>query len=649
MKTRAGTKAQLIEELAVLRRRVEELQATDKRHYLERDYLENVLENSPDAIGIVDRKGRFIKWNRMAEEIFGFTFEELKGKSSFDLYANTGELRAMLVKLRASGSIKNYEINMKKKDGSILPIEVSISLLLDNDDRLVGSVCVARNLADLKRALNALEKSNAQLHEEISERRRALEALEESQNQYRAIFENTGNATVIIEEDTLISLANTEFVKLSGYSKEEIEGRRSWTEFFAENDLKWMREYHRLRRIDPHAAPRNYEACFKNRQGEPRVVYVTIATIPSTMKSVASFLDITERKRTEEALRRSNKELEQHSFELYQLNEMLDVLQVCNTSQEIYATIGHFATKLFPIHSGFLAILGETQGVFNVVATWGSTQNEKKDFSHQDCWALRRGKAHVVEMRGGGLLCGHLSCYSSPVGYLCIPMIARGEVVGLFHLMQSAGDPAEQSADSEIRLMSSRERLATAVTDHIGLALANLNLRETLRLQSIRDPLTGLFNRRFMEESLLREISWARRHDMPLAIIMLDVDHFKQFNDTYGHEAGDLLLTQVGSFLKSHIREEDIACRYGGEEFVLILPGASLEAAEQRAEHLREKIKELHLQYQGKPLAGIMISVGLAGLTEHHASSGALLKDADTALYRAKSAGRDRVVVAKTA
>jgi len=184
------------------------------------------------------------------------------------------------------------------------------------------------------------------------------------------------------------------------------------------------------------------------------------------------------------------------------------------------------------------------------------------------------------------------------------------------------------------------------VADSVALALANLKLRETLRHQSIRDPLTGLFNRRYMEETLERETRRVARAQRPLGIIMLDVDHFKLFNDTFGHDAGDSLLREFGNFLRAHVRGEDVACRYGGEEFTLILPEASLEVTRQRAEHLRGDIKHLHAQYHDQPLGAVALSLGVAVFPDHGSTGEAVLKAADAALYRAKREGRDRVVVA---
>jgi diguanylate cyclase (GGDEF)-like protein len=177
--------------------------------------------------------------------------------------------------------------------------------------------------------------------------------------------------------------------------------------------------------------------------------------------------------------------------------------------------------------------------------------------------------------------------------------------------------------------------------------LANLKLRETLRIQSVRDPLTGLFNRRFMQESFDRELRRAARTNRTLGGILLDIDHFKQFNDSFGHEAGDVVLREVGGFLQSHVRGEDIACRVGGEEFMLILPDASLDVTRQRAERVREEIKRVCVQYAGRLLGTVTVSGGVVVFPVHGTTIDALLRSADEALYQAKAQGRDQVVVAK--
>jgi diguanylate cyclase (GGDEF)-like protein len=221
--------------------------------------------------------------------------------------------------------------------------------------------------------------------------------------------------------------------------------------------------------------------------------------------------------------------------------------------------------------------------------------------------------------------------------------MAQGTALGLLQLqngLSGLGQPEERCE----HLTGSKQHLAVTFGEHIALALAHLKLRESLRDQAIRDPLTSLFNRRYMEESLEGELRRAIRKQRPLGVIMLDLDHFKRFNDTFGHEAGDTLLREFANFLKTHVRREDIICRYGGEEFTLILPEASLENTCKRAEQIREAVQFLRVEYRRRSLGAVTISLGVAAFPEHGSSPDALLRAADAALYRAKAEGRDQVV-----
>jgi diguanylate cyclase (GGDEF)-like protein len=220
-------------------------------------------------------------------------------------------------------------------------------------------------------------------------------------------------------------------------------------------------------------------------------------------------------------------------------------------------------------------------------------------------------------------------------------MMAQGETLGLLHLQAGAADGPGTGATGD-----TRQRLAVPVAEHLSLALANFTLRESLRNQSIRDPLTGLFNRRYMEESLRRELARVSRSHGSVAILAVDVDHFKLFNDTYGHPAGDALLSALGTLLQERVRFEDIACRSGGEEFNLILPDCGADQAVVRAEALREAVKALKVGVRGRTYGGVTISIGVAISPQNGAEPGTLLQEADEALYQAKAEGRDRIRVA---
>ncbi len=304
-----------------------------------------------------------------------------------------------------------------------------------------------------------------------------------------------------------------------------------------------------------------------------------------------------------------------------------DLLQACLTLPEAYVAIGQIARQLFAPESGTLSVTKTSQNLVEVVAAWGPALGGEPVFTHEGCWALRRGRVHHIEDSSDGLLCKHLH-RPPPAAYICVPMMAQGEALGILHLSyQEVG-----------RLTESKQRFAVAVAEHVALALSNLKLHETLRSQSIRDPLTGLFNRRFMEESLVREVLRAARNQGPLGVIMIDLDGFKSFNDTFGHDAGDTLLREFGFLLRNTIR-------YGGEEFTLILPEATLEATLERAEQIREEIKRLKVLHRDQDLGQVTVSLGVAVFPNHGTTGEALLRAADTALYRAKIDGRDRVAV----
>lgn len=326
------------------------------------------------------------------------------------------------------------------------------------------------------------------------------------------------------------------------------------------------------------------------------------------------------------------------------LSETDDLLQSCLTSEEAYnAIIRHMKSQL-PTASGAICAITNTRDWVEVVARWGQPLLAETLFAPKDCWALRRGRTNIMIATDSPLYCAHIGA-ARPDYAMCVPMAAQGETLGVLYL-DGGKSGGLQSAARFQRLSESEERMVKTLAEHLALAVANLNLRETLRTQSIRDPLTGLFNRRYMEESLERELRRAIRKKFPLAVLMVDVDHFKRFNDTFGHEAGDEILRELAHLFQSQVRAEDIVCRYGGEEFILILPEVSLEAARERGERFREAAKSTQILYRGKTLERLTISVGLSGCPQHGTTGETLLRIADAALYRAKEEGRDRVVVA---
>ena len=318
-------------------------------------------------------------------------------------------------------------------------------------------------------------------------------------------------------------------------------------------------------------------------------------------------------------------------------SKMNDFLQTSTTEAEAYSIISEVVTQLFPDDSGAVFVLSASRNMLEAAAVWGPLPPANVIFPPNECWAHRRGQSHLAmthERR-----CPHVN--EDGHMYVCLPLLAQGETLGILHILDG---PVKNDKADEAR-MADKCRLAKILADNIGLGIANLKLRESMRNLSIRDPLTELFNRRYMEEALAQELHRTKRNKAQLAVIMIDIDHFKQFNDNFGHDGGDAVLRTLGEFLKKHVRGSDIACRYGGEEFILILSPSTAEGARQRAEKIREGASLLSVTHANRDLGAITLSLGVAIFPDHASDSAVLIKAADVALYQAKRDGRNRVVM----
>ncbi|SFN30508.1 sensor domain-containing diguanylate cyclase [Dokdonella immobilis] len=326
---------------------------------------------------------------------------------------------------------------------------------------------------------------------------------------------------------------------------------------------------------------------------------------------------------------------------LRQLSELGEMLQGCRSIEEATDSLRISLPHLLPGSSGSISLINASKNLLEPIATWGSgIAAESGVFSPNDCWALRRGHVHPASGTLPSFTCRHLHSDSDEGAHgshcrLCVPMVAQGEMLGVL----TVSDDAEIS--TEVR------EIAIAASEQISLAMANLRLQETLRTQSLRDALTGLFNRRYLEASFEREIQRAERRQLPLSVLMLDVDHFKRFNDTHGHEAGDTLLAQFGALLARTVRSEDVSCRYGGEEFTILMPEADSEQALQRAEEICSAVRNLDVQHRNLSLGQVTVSIGVATYGEHGKSAEELMRNADNALYLAKNSGRDQAMLAE--
>jgi len=367
-----------------------------------------------------------------------------------------------------------------------------------------------------------------------------------------------------------------------------------------------------------------------------------LKSIRETNRKLAG--EVAARRKTESALRDANRTLEVTVRQLEQFHRddetlvrMAELLQSCSQRDEAYAVVHDTGLQLFPGLAGALHIYRDSRDVLEHAVAWAGERGAP--FAPADCWALRLGHPHFVA-GDNALRCRHAAADAR--SYVCMPVQGEGQVLGLLHAVLEIGDEAARRA-------SGTERRLRLFIERIGPALANLKLRESLRVLALHDPLTGLYNRRFLEDALKREIQRYERGKKPFSLIMIDVDHFKRFNDRFGHDAGDFVLTAIAQVIAKGVRVTDVACRYGGEELAVLLPEANLEYALERAEQLRKRIRETSLTHRGQVLPAPSASFGVSEFPRNGASIDEFLKAADRALYRAKQAGRDQVCAAEPA
>jgi diguanylate cyclase (GGDEF)-like protein/PAS domain S-box-containing protein len=573
-----------------------------------------LIDSMGDGVIVVDSQQRVIDLNPAAETLTGFSVAKAFGQP----------LRQVLL-LSAENASALY-------GGRQEPMEVGLG---DGE---------SRRFFDLRSTLlseQTTENGCVIVLHDVSDHKRLQGALRASEEKYRNVVERSNDGILVVQEN-LIRYANPQMAAMLGYSTEDLEESPLVNYFFPENRDEVEHRYER--RIRGEHVPSRYHYRMMHRSGYKIDVEINVAlmqyegrpAILGVIRDISeSLLTQHDLQAANEELKLSIEELEQRNHEVTLLNELGDRLQKCASTEEAYSVIAEFSLKLFPSQSGALYLFDSSRKTLLADASWGDPAVVSLSFSAGDCRALLSEKKHIVKDTKTGLHCSHLpETHKGALPYACIPLIVQDETLGVYHLR---GLPA--------RSQGAWEQLAVTVAEYIAISLTNLKLRETLRIQSIRDPLTGLYNRRYLHEALVREIRRAVRYQHQVVLIMLDIDEFKIYNDSFGHEAGDAVLRMLSEFLLGNIRGGDIVCRYGGDEIVLILPEVSLEDGRRRAEQLREGVKNLELTVNGHLLDEFTISLGVASFPEHGLTAETLLRAADAALYQAKDNGRDYVAV----
>lgn len=590
---------------------------------LDLDMFASLVESSEDAVILGTLDGRIASWNRGAREMLGYDAEEvIERPLSMLVPAEEHErFREVQENLRHGGNLPRFEALAVRKDGSKVDISITLAPVKDAEGKVLCTGGIFRD---------------------ITARKRAEARLVQSEALFRSLFEESPLPMWIFNLETLSFLeVNDAATSLYEYSREEFLEGQVVDRLFPEDRARLHETL--TRRQGPFSAAGVWRTLSKSGNEIYVEIYVHTVDWNGVRAKHVLAVDITGRRRAEEALRIAHEHSAREAQEAAKLTELVDILQSCNNVEEAYRVTASALSAVLSSRAGALCLTSSSRNLVEVVATWGDACSTERVFAPADCWALRRGKLHGVVSPASPMWCIHVTGHPES-GYSCIPLAAQGESLGLLY----AELPAEASVDpSSQNSIEGFGLKAKSVAERVSLALANLQLREDLRNQSIRDPLTGLFNRRFFEESLERELHRAVRSNRTVALLMLDIDHFKRFNDTFGHQAGDMLLSSLGRVLLESTRGQDVACRYGGEEFALLLVDTSLNGAMKRAEVLRQELKDLTVQYSGKVLGKIAVSIGIAEFPKHGPSVEEMIRAADLALYRAKSEGRDRAVVAE--
>jgi len=512
--------------------------------------------------------------------------------------------------------------------------EVDLETLLDGDDSEI-----AERIASDKEALFRL----------IEEHRIFKEAIEKSPVAY-CVFD---------AEDRLIAF-NSSYCKLHPYTKMDVDehNRKVYYSDLVRQELKNTLSGQELEEAIEERVKRQRKA-----SGEPEirkyddVGYYRITKYPLSDGAVAGLaFNIDELKQQESALQLAKEEAEEASARVQKsldyerrrkqegklLSELGEWMQSCKSLAELYQVISRFMEEMFPKSSGELYIYSNSRDALDGVCSWRHGDQFTQHFQVDDCWALRRGRMYSF---GSGIVnfhCEHVKNSHQKKqsdSYLCLPISAHGDTVGLLHIQC---DP-EAMVINNNPAIDSIEDFAVQCSEQISLAIANVRLRDELRDQSIRDSLTGLTNRRHFFERCRRAFARATHYGDTVGLICLDADNFKRLNDTWGHEAGDEVLRALGITLAESFDGDNVAARIGGEEFSILLPGYSIEETKEAAEKIRQKIEDLEVTYAGKELPTVTVSAGYSVYPDGGTTSHELMRSADTALYKAKSDGRNTI------
>jgi diguanylate cyclase (GGDEF)-like protein/PAS domain S-box-containing protein len=475
--------------------------------------------------------------------------------------------------------------------------------------------------------------------------------LRESEAKGQAILDNVSDAIIMIDEGGLIESANAATSSMFGYEPSELLGQ---------NVAMLMPEHHRSRHdtyISEHLRTgrariigigRQVEGVRRDGTHVPLDLTVNSVNLGERRVFVGVLRDASERQVLDQHVAFLQSDLSSRIDELHRvaqenalLGEFSSFLQAAANEDEARRVLRTYGSRLFPAEAGAFFRLVDDQTLIEA-STWGPSFAAEAVLQRRDCWALRRSDVHLVEPGGADLVCAHLRLGPMDVS-LCVPVMSPDGVVGLMTLQWTAAAEGREQHNGDV---DRNRTVINVLADRLGSALSSISLRVRLEQESIRDPLTRTYNRRHLEPAFDRAIQQALQDETSVSVIMADIDHFKQVNDTYGHEVGDDVLRVVAESLGSDLRRGDAVCRIGGEEFLILLPGAPIEVAAARAERIRVDRSTAIVNSAVGPIGPVTLSLGVASYPTHGTGPEDVMAAADAAMYQAKATGRNRVVVA---
>lgn len=478
--------------------------------------------------------------------------------------------------------------------------------------------------------------------------RSVRKAFAREEGKLTALLNSVPEGVLEVARDGTILYANDELCRLFGYDREALLGQS--VEVLVPTAMRAAHTQERgrfLANARSRAMGKGLELAGVRKDGTRIPLDISLSTIRTRDTPITYCLvrDLTASKAHECSLREANRELtdsiaklERNTFQLRHLTELGELLHSSIAETELLGIVSQAVQRLFPGTSGGIYELKDSHcGTAEAITTWGNEQGVLRPvITQDDCWALRCSRSHAVIAANDEPRCLHY-CDGSRHPGRCAPLMGHGELLGVLHIFAPGDSTAEELVSQ------THGQLLQALANQVALSTANLRLRKSLREQSLIDPLTGAYNRRALADWFEREVQSAVRGGRPLSLLVLDIDHFKRFNDLCGHECGDLALRQLTNILRNGLRREDLICRLGGEEFAVLLSDTALTHAVTVAEKLRSAAAMLVTNHHGQVVGPLTISIGVASVGANTGSIEELLRQADRALYRAKASGRNRV------